>query len=133
MKKLLIVFLSSLLFCMMLDAQTVTLIPFVTRLTNPIDIRNCDDNRLFVAERNGRLCIINADSTLRPTSFLDIISKVSGLAGEEGLLGFCFSPDYKTSGKFYVSYTAFSGPQLISTIEQYKVAQIRMLLTLHQH
>jgi glucose/sorbosone dehydrogenase/type IX secretion system substrate protein len=122
MKKLLLSLFCVLTFLINQQAQTVTLTPFVTGLTNPIDIKNCGDDRLFVAERNGRIRVINPDSTLRPAPFLDIISKVSGLSGEEGFLGFCFSPDYKTSGKFYVSYTAFSGTQLISVIEQYKVS-----------
>lgn len=122
MKKLLLSFFYVLIFLLKQQAQTVTLTPFVTGLTNPIDIKNCGDDRLFVAERNGRIRVINADSTLRSAPFLDIISKVSGLASEEGFLGFCFSPDYKITGKFYVSYTAFSGSQLISVIEQYKVS-----------
>ena len=113
----------ALLFCFAkLQSQTVVLTPYTTGFTNPIDIHHCGDNRLFVAERNGRIRVVNPDGTLRATPFLDIISKVSGLDGEEGFLGFCFSPDYKTSGKFYVSYTAYNAAsQLISVIEQYKV------------
>jgi glucose/arabinose dehydrogenase len=114
--------LALLFFCIKLQAQSVALTPYATGFTNPIDIHHCGDDRLFVAERNGRIRVVNADGTLRPSPFLDIISKVSGLAGEEGFLGFCFSPDYKTSGKFYVSYTAYdASSQLISVIEQYKV------------
>ncbi len=122
MKKLLLFLIVAFIFSLKIKSQTVKLTPFVTGLTNPIDIKNCGDDRLFVAERNGRIRVINPDGTLRPTPFLDIISKVSGLDGEEGFLGICFSPNYKTDGKFYVSYTAFAGSQLISVIEQYKVS-----------
>ncbi|HLK29488.1 MAG TPA: PQQ-dependent sugar dehydrogenase [Puia sp.] len=123
MKKLLLLFSSGFLFFSQLQSQTVSLTPYVSGFTNPIDIKNCGDDRLFVAERNGRIRVVNGDGTLRPTPFLDIISKVSGLDGEEGFLGICFSPNYKADGKFYVSYTAYSDAQLISVIEQYQVSQ----------
>jgi glucose/arabinose dehydrogenase len=122
MKKILLSFLCAISFFVESQSQTVALAPYVSGLTNPIDIKNCGDDRLFVAERNGRIRVVNGDGSLRPTPFLDIISKVSGLDGEEGFLGICFSPDYKTSGKFYVSYTAYAGTQLISVIEQYNVS-----------
>ncbi len=104
------------------NAQRLATNPIVGGLTLPIDLKNSGDDRLFVAERPGRIRIINADSTLRPTPFLDITSKVSSYTvGEEGFLGIAFSPDYKTSGKFYVDYTATLSGQLTSVIEQYKV------------
>jgi glucose/arabinose dehydrogenase len=41
------------------------------------------------------------------TVFLDVSGKlINPIAGEEGLLGFAFAPDYATSGTFYVYYTA---------------------------
>ncbi|MEO6636873.1 MAG: PQQ-dependent sugar dehydrogenase, partial [Ginsengibacter sp.] len=95
---------------------------YVSGLNLPIDIKNCGDDRLFVAERPGRIMVINADGTLRPTPFLDITAKVSSYTnGEEGFLGFTFSPNYKTNGKFYVDYTANVAGQLTSVIEQYAV------------
>jgi glucose/arabinose dehydrogenase len=103
-------------------AQSVTVTPFVSGLTNPIDIRHCGDDRLFVAERNGRIRVINPDGTLRASSFLDIVPKISSAAGEEGLLGFCFSPNFQTNGKFYVSYTANIASQLTSVVEEYRVS-----------
>ena len=64
--------------------------------------------------------IINADGTLRPTPFLDITSKIFAVGSEEGFLGIVFSPDYKTSGKFYVDYTASISGQVTTIIEEYK-------------
>ncbi|MEO8567513.1 MAG: PQQ-dependent sugar dehydrogenase [Ginsengibacter sp.] len=103
-------------------AQKLAANPIVGGLTLPIDLKHCGDDRLFVAERPGRIRIINADSTLRPIPFLDISSKVSSYTNsEEGLLGIVFSPDYKTDGKFYVDYTANISGQLTTVLEEYKV------------
>ena len=117
-----------LLFCFILlstskkiVAQKLAANPIVSGLTLPIDLKNCGDERLFVAERPGRIRIINADSTLRPTPFLDISSKISSYTNsEEGFLGIVFSPNYKTDRKFYVDYTANISGQLTSVIEEYK-------------
>ncbi|MEO5500607.1 MAG: PQQ-dependent sugar dehydrogenase [Ginsengibacter sp.] len=103
--------------------QKLAAIPLVSGVNSPIDIKHCGDDRLFVADRAGRIRLINADGTLRPTPFLDITSKISSAtSGEEGFLGFVFSPDYKTSGKFYVDYTSIIAGQLTSVLEEYKVS-----------
>ena len=112
----------SFVFSQEIVAQKLAANPIVNGLTLPIDLKNCGDDRLFVAERPGRIRIINADSTLRSTPFLDISSKVSSYTnGEEGFLGIAFSPDYKSSGKFYVDYTSTISGQLTSVVEEYKV------------
>ena len=104
-------------------AQKLAAIPYVSGTVSPIDIKNCDDDRLFVVERGGRIRIINADSTLRSAPFLDITSKISSATeGEEGLLGLAFSPAYKTDGKFYVDYTGHLAGQLTTFVEEYKVS-----------
>ena len=106
-----------------LGAQKLAVIPYVSGITAPIDIKQCGDDRLFVLERGGRIRIVNADGTLRPTPFLDITAKISSATeGEEGLLGLDFSPDYKSSGKFYVDYTGYIGTQLTTFVEQYSVS-----------
>lgn len=103
--------------------QKLATIPLVSGINSPIDLKHCGDDRLFVADRAGRIRVINADGTLRPTPFLDITSKISSsTSGEEGFLGFVFSPDYKTSGKFYVDYTSNIAGQLTSVVEEYKVS-----------
>lgn len=102
-------------------AQKLAANPIASGLTLPIDLKHCGDDRLFVAERIGKIRIINPDSTLRPTSFLDISAKVSSYTNsEEGFLGIAFSPNYKTDRKFYVNYTANISGQLTSVIEEYK-------------
>ena len=48
-----------------ITAQKLAEIPYVAGINAPIDLKNCGDERLFVAERGGRIRIINADGTLR--------------------------------------------------------------------
>jgi glucose/arabinose dehydrogenase len=62
-----------------------------------------DTHRLFVVERAGRIRVIR-DGVLKATPFLDIRAKVD-TAGEGGLLGLAFRPDYATSGYFYLTFT----------------------------
>jgi glucose/arabinose dehydrogenase len=60
------------------------------------------DSRVFIVEQPG-LIRIAEDGVLRPQPFLDLREKVT-FAGEQGLLGLAFAPDYRTSGLFYVNY-----------------------------
>ncbi len=103
-------------------AQKLAAIPYVAGINAPIDLKHCGDDRLFVADRAGRIRVINGDGTLRPTPFLDITSKISSTGGEEGFLGIVFSPGYKSSGKFYVDYTSNIAGQLTTVIQEYKVS-----------
>lgn len=117
------IFICLLIFSLQSYGQKLAPIPLVSGINSPIDLKHCGDDRLFVADRAGKIRVINADGTLRPTPFLDITSKISSAtSGEEGLLGFVFSPDYKTSGKFYVDYTSNIAGKLTSVIAEYKVS-----------
>jgi glucose/arabinose dehydrogenase len=62
-----------------------------------------DKRRIFVVEQGGRIDVVRGGRTL-PAPFLDLSSQVTA-GGEQGLLGLAFSPDYATSGLFYVYYT----------------------------
>ncbi|MEA2623297.1 MAG: hypothetical protein QOH61_2207 [Chloroflexota bacterium] len=70
--------------------------------------------RGYVVEQSGRIHLARFDPDSKEWRkagvFLDIRTLVtrSGDPGEYegGLLGMAFAPDYKTSGKFYVDYTA---------------------------
>src|SRR4029079_4221817 len=105
-----------------IHAQKLAAIPYVSGINLPIDLKHCGDDRLFIADRAGRIRVIDADGTLRPTPFLNITSKISSTNSEEGFLGIAFSPAYKTSGKFYVNYTAIIAGQLTTVVEEYKVS-----------
>ncbi|HEX5686820.1 MAG TPA: PQQ-dependent sugar dehydrogenase [Ideonella sp.] len=62
------------------------------------------DGRLFVVEKGGVIRVIKNGNT---TKFLDISARV-GTAGERGLLGLAFDPDYATNGRFYIDFTSAS-------------------------
>ena len=64
-----------------------------------------DPHRLFVVERGGAHPASSATAQRLATPFLDITPDVRS-GGEQGLLSLAFAPDYATSGKFYVYYTA---------------------------
>ena len=72
-------------------------------------ITHAGDDRLFVAEREGRIKIIHPDG--RASVFLDIRHRVISDRGEYGFYDLAFHPGYKdpTSpgyGFFYVSFTS---------------------------
>ena len=99
----------------------VELRPVVGGLSTPVDLAAPPgDDRLFVAEKIGRIRIIK-NGTLLATPFLDITGPVNASAGERGLLGIAFDPDYESNGRFYVSYTADAGSG-DSVVARYEVS-----------
>jgi glucose/arabinose dehydrogenase len=76
-----------------------------------------DGERVFVVQQGGRIRVVR-DGTTLPTDFLDITSLVLP-GGERGLLSMAFPPDYETSGRFYVYYTA-RDPTGQLTIAEYR-------------
>jgi glucose/arabinose dehydrogenase len=86
-------------------AQTYFAERVASGLARPVSLTAPDgDPRLFIVEQGGEIRILKNGSVL-PTPFLDLSSQVRG-GGERGLLGLAFSPDYGTTGFFYVNYTA---------------------------
>lgn len=106
-----------LLFALLLSgagfSQSISLQPFATGFSEPVEIVNAGDSRLFVVEQGGRIKILNADKTVNPTVFLDISGLVT-FGGEQGLLGLAFHPDYATNGYFYVDYVNTDGNTVIA-------------------
>lgn len=99
-----ITFLLTCCFTSLIFAQDISLESFATGLTNPLNVKHAGDDRLFVAERDGIIKVINADGSVNPTHFLNIDDKVSDSGGERGLLAIAFHPNYVTNGFFYVNY-----------------------------
>lgn len=88
-----------------LPDSVLTLEPVVTGLSVPVFLTApAGDTRLFVLEKDGLIRIIK-NGALQPTAFLNLTG-LTTKGDEQGLLGLAFSPDYATSGRFYVSYTA---------------------------
>lgn len=77
-------------------------IPYSDLLDDVTDITNAGDNRLFAAEKVGRIQVIQPNGSA--SVFLDIRQQVVSNGFEQGLLGLAFHPDYAKNGWFYVTY-----------------------------
>lgn len=84
----------------------------------PMDIANCGDSRLFVAERLGKIWIVDSAGNRMPEPFLDITDKVFTVYpneyDERGLLGMAFHPSYPDSPYIYVTYTGHDSNSHVS-------------------
>src|SRR5262245_43477327 len=72
-----------------------------------------ETNRLFIAEKTGRIVVITNLAAPTRTIFMDISSNVISAPeaiyyDENGLLGLAFHPGYATNGYFYVFYTGIA-------------------------
>jgi hypothetical protein len=76
-----------------------------------------DGERIFVVEQGGLIRIVK-NGTILGAAFLDLTGPVKS-GGEQGLLSLAFAPDYASSGRFYVFYTADS-PSGELTIAEYR-------------
>ena len=99
----------------------LALTTIATGLNSPVGMANAGDARLFVIEQAGRIIIVRTDGTIEPTPFLDIQDRVDDSAGEMGLLGLAFHPDYTTNGFFYVNYTASPSGSIQTRIARFRV------------
>lgn len=81
------------------------------------------DPRLFVVEQGGLIKVIE-DGHVLATPFVDIRDRLIE-RGEQGLLGMAFHPDYATTGRLFVYYTAIesetAGPEA-NVVAQYLVS-----------
>jgi glucose/arabinose dehydrogenase len=71
-------------------------------LVNPTTMEFAPDGRLFVAEQRGTLRVVKAGGTL--ATFLNISGRVDS-AGERGLLGVAFDPNFSNNHYVYLYYT----------------------------
>lgn len=76
---------------------------FAGGLSSPTAMEFAPDGRLFVAEKEGTLRVIE-DGNLLEEPFFDITDKVDA-QGERGLLGVAFDPDFESNNFVYVYYT----------------------------
>ena len=95
---------------------SLNLQPLVTGLDSPTDIAHAGDDRLFVSLLAGYIRVIEA-GLLLPDPFLDIHERVLAFSGEQGFLSVAFSPDYATSGFFFVTYTALDGQTILARFQ----------------
>ncbi|TVQ85938.1 MAG: T9SS C-terminal target domain-containing protein [Bacteroidetes bacterium] len=107
-KTLLLQILFSYVFLTAYSQPEIELVPFASGLSNPIDIADAGDERLFIVQQRGLIRIINSDGTVQSEPFLDLSGLVSQSANERGLLGLAFHPEYSQNGYFFVNYTRTS-------------------------
>jgi glucose/arabinose dehydrogenase len=101
--------LTLLAFDSILAQPSITLRNVASGFRQPVGVVNAGDARLFVVEKSGVIRIIDANGQVAPTAFLNIEGRVNSSAGERGLLGLAFHPDYAANGYFYVNYTGLDG------------------------
>lgn len=65
-----------------------------------------DPERLFVVEREGRIAEVRSGVA---RTFADLSSLTTCCDGERGLQSIAMSPDFASSGRFYVFYTGLEG------------------------
>jgi glucose/arabinose dehydrogenase len=84
-------------------------------LTSPPD----DPNRIFIAEKGGRIKVLDLRTgRVDPQPFIDLSGEVV-TAGEQGLLGTAFHPDYADNGRFYVYISNKNGD---TEVREYRVS-----------
>ena len=71
-------------------------------LVSPTAMEFAPDGRLFVAEQRGTLRVVKAGGAL--ATVLDISGRVDS-AGERGLLGVAFDPNFSNNSHIYLYYT----------------------------
>src|SRR5256714_13595116 len=100
----------------------VELVPVASGFTNPLDIQQAGDGsgRLFVVEKDGQIKIIQNES-IAGTPYLDVSSLVDP-AGEGGLLGLAFHPQFSSNGCFYVNYTSSRSGALQTFISEFRAS-----------
>lgn len=94
----------------------IELVPFTAGFNNIsiMDISHAGDERLFIANREGKVWIVYPDGTIDPTLFLDVSGQVQHeINFEQGLLGLAFHPDFPAKPYFYIAYTSPSHIQIV--------------------
>jgi Ca2+-binding RTX toxin-like protein len=76
------------------------------------------DDRLFIVEKGGLIKIVDGAGQLLATPFLDVTAQIS-TAGEGGLIGLAFDPNFRQNGTFYVNLINTGGD---TEIRRYQVS-----------
>lgn len=85
------------------------LVPFVVGFEDKtiMDIVHAGDERLFVANREGKVWVVYPDGRIPEPPFLDVSDQVEHERNfEQGLLGLAFHPDYPVQPYFYFAFTS---------------------------
>jgi glucose/arabinose dehydrogenase len=87
---------------------------YATGLSSPVAfVQDPTNNAVqFVVEQGGRIRVVQS-GVVQPADFLDLRGQIAS-GGERGLLGLAFSPDYASSGRFFVNFTNPAGHTVIA-------------------
>jgi len=103
----------------------VAFLEVASGLSRPVVITNAGDGseRLFIVEKRGVIKLVKNAATMQIETlpFLDIQARVDDSAGEEGLLGLAFHPDFENNGYFYVNYIKNDSPFDSTRISRFSV------------
>ncbi|MEM0998264.1 MAG: PQQ-dependent sugar dehydrogenase [Bacteroidota bacterium] len=94
--------------------QDVSFTTWSSGYDEPLDLTHAGDERIFVVEKRGIILVVDQQGNRNGTPFLDIRNIVNDIAGERGLLGLAFHPNYQENGYFFVNYTNNGGSTIIA-------------------
>jgi glucose/arabinose dehydrogenase len=96
---------------------------FLTRLEVPWSLAFAPDGRLFIAERPGRVRIVQDGQLLSEPALVmdDVFSE-----GEAGLLGMALHPDFAQNRFVYLVYTARVGSGAVNRLVRYRELNQRL-------
>ncbi len=85
-----------------------------TGFSAPVAVETASDGRRFVAEKAGRVRVVNPDGTLRSAPLIDLRSKVNTFS-DRGLLGMALDTNFDSNGYLYLLYVHELNPQTPDT------------------
>ncbi len=84
---------------------SVELAPVAAGFETPVAVTNAGDGsgRLFVVERGGLVVVVEGGA-VQATPYLDLSAALGAEAGENGLLGLAFHPEFASNGRLFAHY-----------------------------
>jgi glucose/arabinose dehydrogenase/PKD repeat protein len=87
------------------QVPSFTVDTLVTGLNEPTELVFTPGGRLWIAERTGKIKILQPGATAVDTTPLIDLPNIYAATDERGVLGLTLDPDFATNGFFYVHYT----------------------------
>jgi len=94
-------------------------VPVVTGLDQPTVVAFAPDGRLLVCERTGRVVQVIGNAALE----LFTVPGVDASAGESGLLGLAFDPDFVSNGYLYVFYVTRNNSGPLNRVSRFTMSR----------
>ena len=117
----LIAAIAALMLVLAAQARAATVLPagfnevqVATGFSTPVAVDWTPDGRAFVAEKSGRVRVVNPDGSLRTAPLIDIRDKVNAYS-DRGMLGIAVDTDFATNGFVYLLYVVELSPTLPDT------------------